>query len=58
MVRIGTLPMRLLALEYGAGKTLHLLLTPSQSDLVYSPEIVDKRLIATTRIENSILPII
>ncbi|CAG8735551.1 7908_t:CDS:10, partial [Cetraspora pellucida] len=36
MVRIGTLPMRLLALEYGA-------------DLVYSPEIVDKKMIASER---------
>jgi tRNA-dihydrouridine synthase 2 len=39
MVRIGTLPMRLLALEYGA-------------DLVYSPEIIDKRLVNSTRIIN------
>ncbi|KAF0460352.1 FMN-linked oxidoreductase [Gigaspora margarita] len=36
MVRIGTLPMRLLALEYGA-------------DLVYSPEIVDKKMIVSER---------
>ncbi|CAG8472410.1 12993_t:CDS:10 [Acaulospora morrowiae] len=36
MVRIGTLPMRLLALEYGA-------------DLVYSPEMVDKKMIASER---------
>lgn len=40
MVRIGTLPMRLLAIEYGA-------------DLVYTPEIVDKKIIGATRIENS-----
>ncbi|CAG8657258.1 13354_t:CDS:10 [Gigaspora rosea] len=36
MVRIGTLPMRLLALEYGA-------------DLVYTPEIVDKKMIVSER---------
>ncbi|RKP09634.1 hypothetical protein THASP1DRAFT_14009 [Thamnocephalis sphaerospora] len=36
MVRVGTLPMRLLALDYGA-------------DLVYSPEIVDKAIIGTQR---------
>ncbi|GBB92742.1 hypothetical protein RclHR1_02050015 [Rhizophagus clarus] len=36
MVRVGTLPLRLLALEFGA-------------DLVYSPEIVDKRIIASER---------
>jgi tRNA-dihydrouridine synthase 2 len=39
MVRVGTLPMRLLALEYGA-------------DIVYTPEIVDKKIIRTERIEN------
>jgi len=33
MVRVGTLPMRLLALEYGA-------------DIVYSEEIIDKKIIA------------
>ncbi|GJJ76439.1 tRNA-dihydrouridine synthase 2 [Entomortierella parvispora] len=37
MVRIGTLPMRLLALEYGA-------------DLVYTPEIVDKGIVGAERI--------
>ncbi|RIA96901.1 hypothetical protein C1645_814744 [Glomus cerebriforme] len=36
MVRVGTLPLRLLALEFGA-------------DLVYSPEMVDKRIIASKR---------
>ncbi|MBW0491156.1 hypothetical protein O181_030871 [Austropuccinia psidii MF-1] len=36
MVRIGTLPTRLLALEYGA-------------DLVWGPEIVDKAIIGSTR---------
>ncbi|KAJ1555115.1 tRNA-dihydrouridine(20) synthase [NAD(P)+]-like, partial [Nowakowskiella sp. JEL0078] len=36
MVRVGTLPMRLMALRYGA-------------DIVYSPEIVDKRLITCIR---------
>lgn len=41
MVRIGTVPMRLLALEYGA-------------DIVYTPEIVDKKIIGAIRIENSI----
>ncbi|KAJ3124200.1 tRNA-dihydrouridine(20) synthase [NAD(P)+]-like [Nowakowskiella sp. JEL0407] len=39
MVRVGTLPMRLLALRYGA-------------DLVYSPEIIDRRLICCKRVEN------
>lgn len=39
MVRVGTLPMRLLALEYGA-------------DLVWSPELVDKMLLRTRRIFN------
>ncbi|KAF9928499.1 hypothetical protein BGZ65_006251, partial [Modicella reniformis] len=37
MVRVGTLPIRLLALEYGA-------------DLVYTPEIVDKAIIGAERI--------
>jgi tRNA-dihydrouridine synthase 2 len=41
MVRVGTLPMRLLALRYGA-------------DIVYTPEIVDRKLMRTERIENSI----
>lgn len=36
MVRIGTLPTRLLALEYGA-------------DLVWGPEIVDRAIIGSTR---------
>ncbi|CAG8477677.1 11303_t:CDS:10 [Diversispora eburnea] len=36
MVRIGTLPTRLLALEYSA-------------DLVYSPEMIDKKIIASER---------
>lgn len=40
MVRVGTLPMRLLALEYGA-------------DLVWSPEIVDKKIIGSERIFNA-----
>ncbi|KAJ3223361.1 hypothetical protein HK099_001237 [Clydaea vesicula] len=39
MVRISSLPFRLLAAKYGAHQ-------------VYSPEIVDKRLIATTRVIN------
>lgn len=39
MVRINTLPMRLLALDYGA-------------DLVYSEEIIDHKLIKCKRIVN------
>lgn len=39
MVRVGTLPMRLLALDYGA-------------DLVWSPELVDKAILGTTRQMN------
>lgn len=39
MVRIGTLPMRLLAIRYGA-------------DLVYSPEIIAHRLAKCTRVVN------
>ncbi|KAJ1982723.1 tRNA-dihydrouridine synthase 2 [Dimargaris verticillata] len=39
MVRVGTLPMRMLALKYGA-------------DLVYTPEIIDKRIINATRRVN------
>lgn len=39
MVRVGTLPMRLLALDYGA-------------DLVWTPETVDKKLIGCDRIFN------
>lgn len=39
MVRVGTLPMRLLALHYGA-------------DIVYSEELVDWKLLKTTRREN------
>lgn len=42
MVRVGTLPFRLLALRYGA-------------DIVYTPEIVDKRLIRSNRIVNKVL---
>jgi tRNA-dihydrouridine synthase len=42
MVRCGTLPLRLLALRYGA-------------NTVYSEEIVDKKLIQCERIENKIL---
>ena len=40
MVRVGSLPMRLLALKYGA-------------DIVYSPETIDKRLMTASRIVNS-----
>lgn len=39
MVRVGSLPMRLLALDYGA-------------DLVWSPELVDKALLSTARQVN------
>ncbi|XP_055373652.1 tRNA-dihydrouridine(20) synthase [NAD(P)+]-like [Condylostylus longicornis] len=42
MVRVGTLPMRLLALEYGA-------------DLVYSEELVDLKLIKCFRTVNRVL---
>lgn len=40
MVRVGTLPMRLLALEYGA-------------DLVWTPETIDKKIIGSVRSYNS-----
>lgn len=39
MVRMGTLPLRLLALRYGA-------------DIVYSEEIVDKKMLRTKRVVN------
>ncbi|XP_021343870.1 tRNA-dihydrouridine(20) synthase [NAD(P)+]-like [Mizuhopecten yessoensis] len=42
MVRISTLPMRLLALRYGA-------------DIVYCEEVIDFKILATTRYENKIL---
>ena len=42
MVKIGTLPFRLLALQYGA-------------DIVYTEEIIDKRLLASERLENPVL---
>ncbi|XP_035231485.1 tRNA-dihydrouridine(20) synthase [NAD(P)+]-like, partial [Stegodyphus dumicola] len=42
MVRVGTLPMRLLALEFGA-------------DIVYTEEIIDFRLLKCQRVENRIL---
>jgi len=42
MVRVGTLPMRLLAAEYGA-------------DIVYGEELVDKRVMHCRRFENNIL---
>ncbi|XP_054710193.1 tRNA-dihydrouridine(20) synthase [NAD(P)+]-like [Uloborus diversus] len=42
MVRVGTLPMRLLALDFGA-------------DIVYTEEIIDFRLLKCKRIENRIL---
>lgn len=39
MVRVGTLPMRLLAVDYGA-------------DLVYTEEIIDFKLSKSQRIKN------
>ena len=42
MVKIGTLATRLLAIDYGA-------------DLVYTEEIIDWRLLRSTRIENEVL---
>lgn len=42
MVRVGTLPMRLLALKYGA-------------DIVYAEEIIDFKILKTTPIENKLL---
>lgn len=42
MVRVGTLPMRLLALSYGA-------------DIVYTEELIDWKLLKTTRRINSVL---
>ena len=42
MVKIGTTPMRLLALDYGA-------------DIVYTEEIIDFRILNSKRIENKIL---
>ncbi|KAG0331838.1 tRNA-dihydrouridine(20) synthase [NAD(P)+]-like protein, partial [Podila humilis] len=39
MVRVGTLPMRLMALEYGA-------------DLVYTPEVVDRGIVGAERVVN------
>lgn len=42
MVRIGTLPMRLLALHYGA-------------DYVYTEELIDYRLLKCQRVENKVL---
>ncbi|KAI9344831.1 hypothetical protein DFJ73DRAFT_940987, partial [Zopfochytrium polystomum] len=41
MVRVGTLPMRLLSLKYGA-------------DIVYSPETIDRRLMKSNRVVNPI----
>jgi tRNA-dihydrouridine synthase 2 len=42
MVRISSLPFRLLALEYGA-------------DIVFSEELIDYRFIQCVRVENGIL---
>lgn len=41
MVRVGTLPMRLLALDYGA-------------DIVYTEELIDWKFLKTIRRENGI----
>ncbi|ORX88967.1 FMN-linked oxidoreductase [Basidiobolus meristosporus CBS 931.73] len=41
MVRVGSLPLRMMALEYGA-------------DIVYTPEMVDKRVIGSTRVFNEV----
>lgn len=40
-VRVGTLPLRLMALKYGA-------------DLVYTPEVVDKGIVGAERVVNGI----
>jgi tRNA-dihydrouridine synthase 2 len=50
MVRVGSLPMRLVALDYGAGRDR--LFLSSWVDLVYSPEIIDKKIILCTRTVN------
>ena len=42
MVKIGSTPARLVALDYGA-------------DIVYTEEIIDWRLIRSTRVENPVL---
>lgn len=42
MVRVGTLPMRLLALDYGA-------------DIVYSEELIDWKFLRSVRRVNGIL---
>lgn len=42
MVRVGTLPMRLLALQFGA-------------DLVYTEELIDYKLMKCKRVENQVL---
>ena len=42
MVKIGTLPFRLLSLEYGA-------------DIVYTEEIIDKRILSSERLVNQVL---
>ena len=39
MVRMGTLPLRLLSLQYGA-------------DIVYTEELVDKKMVRTKRVVN------
>ena len=42
MVKIGTTPARLVALDYGA-------------DIVYTEEIIDWRLLRSSRVENPVL---
>ena len=45
MVRMGTLPLRLLSLQYGA-------------DIVYTEELVDKKMIRTKRVVNGLYDIV
>jgi tRNA-dihydrouridine synthase 2 len=64
MVRINSLPTRLLALKYGAGTyhTIGFVVIPSVQlittllDLVYTEELVDKKLITCTRTLNGTIP--
>lgn len=51
MVRISSLPMRALCLEYGAGICWTLICV----DIVFGPEIVDKKIIASRRLLNTAL---
>lgn len=47
MVRVCTLPFRLISLKYGAGIWFF------YSDYVYGPEIIDRKVIGCERVENS-----